>query len=84
LYGGFKKPVFGLYLETMFFTSLSKHFPLISCVLADQGEDLDLKKMLLKNHTLEAVFSMPNELFYNSNVINSTKIFNFCKTIISP
>ncbi len=43
-----------------------------SCVLADRGEDLHFKKMLLKNHTLEAVFSMPNELFYNSKVAVAT------------
>lgn len=40
----------------------------MSCVLAQSGEELDLKKQLLEHHTLEAVFSMPNDLFVNSNV----------------
>ena len=42
------------------------------CVLYDSGYGLELKKRLLKNHTLEAVFSMPDELFYNSNVGTNT------------
>ena len=49
----------------------------MSCVLADSGKPLELKKRLLKNHTLEAVFSMPNELFYNSNVSVATCIVVF-------
>ncbi|MBF0555487.1 MAG: N-6 DNA methylase [Nitrospirae bacterium] len=36
--------------------------------LAQSGKVYELKKMLLKKHTLEAVMSMPNELFINSNV----------------
>jgi type I restriction-modification system DNA methylase subunit len=36
--------------------------------LATSGKVFELKKKLLTNHTLEAVFSMPNELFFNSNV----------------
>lgn len=40
----------------------------MSCALAQSGTELDLKKLLLKNNTLEAVFSMPDELFVNSNV----------------
>lgn len=40
----------------------------MSCALAQSGTELDLKKQLLKNNTLEAVFSMPDELFVNSNV----------------
>lgn len=36
--------------------------------LATSGKVLELKKKLLENHTLEAVLSMPNELFFNSNV----------------
>jgi len=35
----------------------------LNCVLAQTGKDYDWKKRLLQNHTLEAVFSMPNELF---------------------
>ena len=40
----------------------------MSSVLAKTGEELLLKKKLLSNHTLEAVFSMPTELFHNSKV----------------
>ncbi len=40
----------------------------ISCVLAQEGKGLELKRKLLKNHTLEAVLSMPAELFHNSKV----------------
>lgn len=36
--------------------------------LAQSGKILDLKRTLMKNHTLEAVFSMPDELFFNSKV----------------
>jgi hypothetical protein len=48
-----------------------------SCVLADSGIGLELKEKLLKNHTLEAVFSMPNELFYNSKVSVATCVVVF-------
>lgn len=36
--------------------------------LAQKGKVFELKKQLLKKHTLEAVLSMPNELFLNSKV----------------
>jgi len=36
--------------------------------LAQTGKVFELKKKLLEYHTLEAVLSMPNELFFNSNV----------------
>ncbi|MBW1615113.1 MAG: N-6 DNA methylase [Deltaproteobacteria bacterium] len=36
--------------------------------LAQKGKVLEFKKRLLQKHTLEAVLSMPNELFYDSNV----------------
>ena len=39
-----------------------------SSVLAQKGKPYELKKKLLEQHTLEAVFSMPDELFINSNV----------------
>lgn len=35
--------------------------------LAQSGKIFELKKKLLEQHTLEAVLSMPNELFFNSN-----------------
>lgn len=40
----------------------------ISCVLAQKGPGLELKQKLLEKHTLEAVISMPDELFHNSKV----------------
>ena len=36
--------------------------------LAQTGKVYELKRKLLENNTLEAVLSMPNELFFNSNV----------------
>ncbi len=36
--------------------------------LAQRGKIFELKQKLLEKHTLEAVLSMPNELFFNSNV----------------
>jgi len=36
--------------------------------LAQKGKILELKKKILEQHTLEAVFSMPDELFFNSDV----------------
>jgi len=36
--------------------------------LDQRGRGLELKKQLLENHSLEAVLSMPNELFNNSKV----------------
>ena len=45
--------------------------------LAQTGKVYELKKKLLENHTLEAVLSMPNELFINSkvNVVSCVMIF---------
>jgi type I restriction-modification system DNA methylase subunit len=40
----------------------------MQCALAQKGAKLFLKERLLKNHTLEAVLSLPNELFHNSKV----------------
>jgi len=36
--------------------------------LAQKGKVYELKKKILSKHTLEAVLSMPDELFFNSNV----------------
>lgn len=36
--------------------------------LASRGKVYEYKKQLLKKHTLEAVLSMPNEIFFNSGV----------------
>ena len=49
----------------------------MSCVLAQSGERLRLKETLLAQHTLKAVFSMPNELFHNSKVGTNTCIVVF-------
>jgi type I restriction-modification system DNA methylase subunit len=40
----------------------------MQCALSVNGKILELKKKLLTHHTLEAVMSMPDELFFNSNV----------------
>ena len=45
--------------------------------LAQKGKVLELKKKLLEKHTLEAVLSMPNELFHNSNVGVNTCVMIF-------
>lgn len=47
------------------------------CCLYRKGKGLELKKRLLKNHTLEAVFSMPDALFHNSkaNVVTCVMVF---------
>ncbi len=47
------------------------------CAMYNKGIGLDLKTKLLNNHTLEAVFSMPDELFHNSNVAVVTAIMVF-------
>lgn len=46
----------------------------ISCLLAQEGKNLELKKKILSEHTLEAVVSMPVELFNNSKVTVVTAI----------
>ena len=45
--------------------------------LATTGKTYELKKKLLESHTLEAVLSMPNELFTNSkvNVVTCIMVF---------
>ena len=40
----------------------------MQCALAQKGKVFELKKKLLEKHTIEAVFSMPDELFFNSKV----------------
>jgi type I restriction enzyme M protein len=49
----------------------------MSCALAQSGERLRLKEQLLSKHTLNAVFSMPDELFCNSKVGTNTCIMVF-------
>ena len=54
----------------------------MQCALATSGKILELKTKLLKNHTLEAVLSMPDELFTSSkaNVVSCTMIFTAHKS----
>lgn len=40
----------------------------MSCVLSQKGEGLLLKERIMKEHTLEAVMSLPDEIFHNSKV----------------
>ncbi|MBU4246177.1 MAG: N-6 DNA methylase [Nanoarchaeota archaeon] len=49
----------------------------MSCALAQSGIGLTLKEKLLREHTLEAVFSMPTELFHNSDVGVNTCVMVF-------
>ena len=50
----------------------------ISCVTQNNNKTLlELKKKLLQKHTLDAVFSMPDELFTNSDVATVTVIVVF-------
>lgn len=47
------------------------------CATATSGTKQQLKEKILKEHTLEAVLSMPNELFHNSNATVNTCIMVF-------
>ena len=49
----------------------------MQCALAQSGERLELKEFILKNHTLEAVLSLPNDLFHNSkaSVVTCMMVF---------
>ena len=49
----------------------------MSCALSQSGIGFTLKEKLLREHTLEAVFSMPTELFHNSNVGVNTCVMVF-------
>ena len=49
----------------------------ISCVTQNTKKLVELREKLLKNHTLEAVFSMPDELFFNSKKAVVTVIIVF-------
>lgn len=40
----------------------------MSCILTQSGSGLELKRKILSMHTLEAVLSMPGDLFHNSKV----------------
>jgi hypothetical protein len=49
----------------------------MSCAIGNSIGTLAFKKELLKKHTLEAVLSMPGELFFNSNVNEVTCVMVF-------
>ena len=49
----------------------------MSCATTTKGVKADLKEKILKEHTLEAVFSMPDDLFHNSNASVNTCIMVF-------
>jgi len=49
----------------------------MSCAIATKGKMLELKKKLLEKHTLEAVLSMPDELFIDSDVGTVTCVMVF-------
>lgn len=45
-----------------------------SCVIAKDGDTFQLKLKIMENHTVEAVMSMPDDLFHNSKVTVPTCI----------
>lgn len=51
--------------------------PMSCAVSTKDSKILQLRKQILKKHTLEGVFSMPDELFYNSNasVVSCIMVF---------
>lgn len=56
----------------------------MSCALAQSGEMLSWKKKILEDHTLEAVVSMPDELFHNSKVGVVTCVMIFTAHVPHP
>lgn len=56
----------------------------LSCALASSGGVFERKKTLLQEHTVEAVMSMPEDLFHNSKVNVVTCIFVITAHIPHP
>lgn len=56
----------------------------ISCALAQTGQLFELKKKLLAKHTLEAVMSVPDQLFHDSDVGVVTCIMVFKAHVPHP
>jgi len=56
----------------------------MSCALAQSGEMLSWKNKILEHHTLDAVMSMPDELFHNSKVGVVTCVMVFTAHIPHP
>ncbi len=47
----------------------------MSTAIKQDNKTIKMRKGLLKNHTLKAVFSMPDQLFYPKGVITSILVF---------
>jgi type I restriction-modification system DNA methylase subunit len=47
----------------------------MSCALTSNKSNNEVKSRILQKHTLEAVFSMPDELFYPVGAITCVMIF---------
>lgn len=56
----------------------------LSCAITIKGEVLERKKHILENHTLEAIMSMPEDLFHNSKVSVVTCVFVITAHIPHP
>lgn len=47
----------------------------MSCALYQDGSGSDIKRRILSNHTLDAVMSMPTDLFYPVGVVTCVMVF---------
>ena len=47
----------------------------MSTAIKQDNKTIEVRKRLLKHHTLEAVFSMPDQLFYPEGVVTSILVF---------
>ena len=47
----------------------------ISCAIENNKQTLEYKKLILENHTLVSVISMPEELFYPVGTITCIMVF---------
>lgn len=56
----------------------------LGCVLTQSGVGKDLKQKILEKHTLEAVMSMPSELFHNSDINVVTAIIVLTAKVPHP
>lgn len=48
----------------------------MSAAISDNSEAIEIRRRLLEKHTLEAVFSLPNDLFYPVGVVTCIIIFS--------
>lgn len=56
----------------------------LNCAVATSGEILERKKTLIEKHTIEAIMTMPEDLFHNSKVNVVTCIFVITAHIPHP